>query len=175
MPKPAREQQRRERFKLSVYAALGGLGLLLAGLLIQGCHSQKRAEIDTGATADAATNEILAPTNSLAASAVLPETNAVAQASAPPALTATAPLAVATNAVPVAVGTNSSLPAVSAAPAPAPATNRYVVKKGDTLLHIARTHHTTVQAIKLANGLTTDRILAGKELKLPAATAAKES
>jgi LysM repeat protein len=44
---------------------------------------------------------------------------------------------------------------------------RYVVKSGDSLGRIARTHGTTVQAIKAANGLMSDRIVAGQKLKLP--------
>jgi LysM repeat protein len=44
---------------------------------------------------------------------------------------------------------------------------RYVVKSGDSLGRIARTHGTTVQAIKAANGLTSDRVVAGQRLKLP--------
>lgn len=47
----------------------------------------------------------------------------------------------------------------------------YVVKSGDTLGHIAKTHGTTVKAIKVANGLTSDRIPVGKTLKLPPAKA----
>jgi LysM repeat protein len=44
---------------------------------------------------------------------------------------------------------------------------RYVVRSGDSLGRIARTHGTTVQAIKAANGLTSDRVVAGQRLKLP--------
>jgi len=47
------------------------------------------------------------------------------------------------------------------------AQTRYVVKSGDSLGRIARTHKTTVHAIKAANGLTSDRIVAGQNLKLP--------
>lgn len=47
------------------------------------------------------------------------------------------------------------------------AQTRYVVKSGDSLVRIARTHRTTVQAIKAANGLISDRIFAGQNLRLP--------
>ena len=45
--------------------------------------------------------------------------------------------------------------------------SRYVVKTGDTLGRIARAHRTTVQAIKAANCLTSDRIVVGKSLRIP--------
>jgi nucleoid-associated protein YgaU len=41
------------------------------------------------------------------------------------------------------------------------------VRRGDTLWHIARTHGTTVAALKAANGLKSDRILVGQKLKVP--------
>jgi N-acetylmuramoyl-L-alanine amidase len=50
--------------------------------------------------------------------------------------------------------------------------SRYVVKSGDSLSRIARTHGTTVKAIKAANGLTSDHIVAGQSLKLPGSGAA---
>lgn len=43
----------------------------------------------------------------------------------------------------------------------------YKVKSGDSLEKIARSHQTTIQAIKEANGLTTDRIVVGKTLIIP--------
>jgi len=54
-------------------------------------------------------------------------------------------------------------------------TGRYVVKSGDTLDRIARAHGTTVRAIKAANGLTSDRIVAGRSLKMPATRASGTS
>lgn len=45
----------------------------------------------------------------------------------------------------------------------------YVIKSGDTLSRIAKTHGTTVKAIEAVNGLASDRILAGAKLKIPAA------
>ena len=45
----------------------------------------------------------------------------------------------------------------------------YVVKSGDTLSRIAKTHGTTIKAIEAANGLTDDRILVGAKLKIPEA------
>lgn len=68
---------------------------------------------------------------------------------------------------------SASVPAVADGTASQPTTTtskaqtRYVVKSGNSLGRIARTHRTTVQAIKAANGLTSDRIVAGQNLKLP--------
>ena len=47
------------------------------------------------------------------------------------------------------------------------------MKAGDTLGRIARAHRTTVQAIKVANGLTSDRIVVGHSLKMPEPRAAR--
>jgi N-acetylmuramoyl-L-alanine amidase len=43
----------------------------------------------------------------------------------------------------------------------------YVVRRGDTLWHIARRYGTTVQALKDANRLATNRIYPGQRLRLP--------
>lgn len=43
----------------------------------------------------------------------------------------------------------------------------YVVKSGDTLSSIATKHKTTVNKLRSANALTTDRITVGQKLKLP--------
>jgi LysM repeat protein len=43
----------------------------------------------------------------------------------------------------------------------------YTVRWGDTLLSIAQMHGTTVDAIKAANGLTSDFIIVGQELIIP--------
>jgi len=41
------------------------------------------------------------------------------------------------------------------------------VRSGDTLYSIARRHGTTVEAIKAANGLTSNLIQAGQRLRIP--------
>jgi peptidoglycan endopeptidase LytF len=41
------------------------------------------------------------------------------------------------------------------------------VKKGDVLEKIARNNHTTIDAIKKANGLTNDKLKVGQKLKIP--------
>jgi LysM repeat protein len=43
----------------------------------------------------------------------------------------------------------------------------YKVKSGDSLEKIAKNHQVTIQALKEANGLTTDRIVVGKNLIIP--------
>lgn len=43
----------------------------------------------------------------------------------------------------------------------------YKIKNGDTLEKIAKTHGTTIQALKEANGMTSDKIVVGKTLKIP--------
>lgn len=48
----------------------------------------------------------------------------------------------------------------------------YVVKSGDTLSKIARTHGTTVKAIENENNLSTTKIKVGQKLKMPASAAA---
>lgn len=48
-----------------------------------------------------------------------------------------------------------------------PSDRSYKIKAGDSLEKIARAHQTTIQAIKEANGLTTDRIVVGRILFIP--------
>jgi LysM repeat protein len=75
------------------------------------------------------------------------------------------------------VGQKLTIPAGGTAPAAngasvAPDTGTggetYTVKSGDTLTRIAKTHGTTVKAIKAASNLTTDHITVGQKLTIPA-------
>jgi LysM repeat protein len=43
----------------------------------------------------------------------------------------------------------------------------YVVKSGDVLYNIARSHGTSVRALRSANNLKNDRIVVGQKLKIP--------
>lgn len=83
-------------------------------------------------------------------------------------------------------GQKLQIPKPSAAPATAAANGTteagansngaatiHVVKAGDNLTKIAAQYKTTVKALRAANGLKTDRLLAGQKLKVPA-PAAKE-
>ncbi len=77
--------------------------------------------------------------------------------------------------IPAASATASVKTDGAAAEAPAKDENVYVVKPGDMLERIAKTHGTSVKAIKTANNLKTDRLKVGQKLKLPVAkTAATE-
>lgn len=169
------ERKRRERFKVSVYVGLGAMTVFLLGLLIQGCQrseSPSAASNSNAAESSAATNLTAglqaAPTNATPTAESKPETNPpVSSAAAIPAANPPVAEPVA-SATPAPAGTNNTpVPTTVAAPA---AEEVYVIKSGDTLGRIAKDHHTSVQAIKAANGLKTDRILAGKKLKLPPAT-----
>lgn len=44
---------------------------------------------------------------------------------------------------------------------------RYTVKNGDSLDKIAKSHQTSVQALKEFNGMTSDKIIVGKTIKIP--------
>jgi LysM repeat protein len=57
--------------------------------------------------------------------------------------------------------------ASSPKPTPSKPSTYYVVKSGDTLSVIASRHHTSVAALKRANGLTSDMIRVGQRLKIP--------
>ena len=65
---------------------------------------------------------------------------------------------------------NENLSLVAPAPQPAPTSNTYIVKSGDTLSAIARAKGTTVTALKSLNGLTTDIIYVGQKLLVSGTT-----
>jgi LysM repeat protein len=65
--------------------------------------------------------------------------------------------------------TTPSAPTATATPIPSQGVT-YIVRWGDTLYSIARRFGTTVEAIKEANGLTSDFIVVGQELTIPGAT-----
>ena len=61
----------------------------------------------------------------------------------------------------------SIAPSVTPAPTPGPTPRTYMVKQGDTLNAIALQFGTTAEAIKAANGLTSDTINVGQVLIIP--------
>jgi LysM repeat protein len=159
-----RERRRHERVKVGVYAILGTSLVFLVGLLIQGCQ-RDQAKTETGAETPSDTNNATASAPAVAGQQ--PDTNAtpLTTAASVPASPTTEP---ATNVVatpPPAVANE-----VPAATVPAPAGSTYVIKPGDTLERIAKAHGTSVKALKAANHLKSDRIVAGRKLKLPQAT-----
>ena len=163
---------------VTVFAVLAVHILLLAGLLIQGC---KREDKSAAAPPNAATNfpeSAQAPARPARAAEELLRPPAQVN----PPLTAPAPVVTRVEPrVPVPSSGEPSVATNVAAAAPqanAPTTTPlptvegegasivYVVKSGDTLTRIAKTHGTTVQAIRAANGLKTDRIVVGQKLKI---------
>lgn len=169
---------------VSVFAVIVVHVFLLAGVLIQGCQRQDTvAPPPEGITADAPPSTTPLDNSRIEPMNPAPEPP-IAVAPVPPARTETVPAArpepPSTTPTPNVDRTVSS-PAIRDVPPPTPATKpagetvRYVVKSGDTLTKIARVHHTTVQAIRSANNLKTDRILVGQKLKVPAGDASAES
>lgn len=120
---------------------VAAVALAVVGLLILGSVFG----ILNGAPAESA-SPTASPTPSLSASPV---------ASSPPAS--------------VAASAPASAPAPSATPVvtPAPSQRTYVVKQGDTLNQIAQQFGTTAEAIRAANGLTSDTINVGQVLIIP--------
>jgi LysM repeat protein len=138
-----REQRRRARFKKTVISIIAAIVLLLIGLLIEGCRSER----------EAITTPMPAP-DQVQAATTTPQIPMASAAEQKPAVNP------------------QSEPAAFSKPATPDASQSgtvYVVKSGDTLSRIAKTHGTTIQAIEAANGLTDDRILVGAKLKIPTA------
>lgn len=144
------QQRRRERFRRWVVVAVLGFVALLVVMLIEGCVSEhaKTSSI-TGTTVD---EQAATPTPSVTDA----EPKPVLPPVPPPARPAVAPVA-----APATVTTKAVLP-VADHPGIV-----YVVKAGDSLIRIARQHHTTAKAIKDMNGLSNDMISVGAKLKLP--------
>ena len=139
-------QRRQRKIKQMVIAIIACVGLMLIGLLIEGCQSERtsaKAVFPAGAVPVAA--ESPAP-----AVPTAPKTGIIASPDVRPVVPQSAPV-------------------VSKANAAAHAELIYEVKSGDTLTRIARSHGLTVKAVKAANGLVNDRIGVGARLKLPVA------
>ncbi len=163
-----RTRRRRENVKIGVYAVALTAAVFLAGMLIQGCRADRTAnESDSGRAGASDTNPTvsapIAEEKQSDTNAPVPPTSAMATPPSP----APAPSAPST-AIPPAP--NADPPTLSSA-----TQNIYVIKPGDSLSRIAKTHGTTVQALKAANGLKSDRIVAGRKLKLPQSGSASVS
>jgi len=140
------QQRKRERFKRGFIAVVAAIVVLLVGMLIEGCMTEKS---DTAAPTPGQKITVQP------APQVNPDTVAEQKPNqaVSPALSVTHPIAA---------------PAVSENPAGGSHVKTiYVVKSGDTLIRIAKVHGTTVKALKAANNLSNDRILVGAKLKIP--------
>jgi LysM repeat protein len=144
------QQRRRERFKKGFIAAVLALVILLVGLLIEGCMSEQTASAPPAKKAVQPTGVPASWTN--------PSSDPARLAQQPKPVTQPSP-AVASR----------PAPAVAKENATAQPESIYMVKSGDSLTRIAKSHGTTVQALKTANGLKNDRIVVGAKLKIPAA------
>ena len=142
------QQRRRERFKKGFITAVAAIVVLLVGLLIEGCMTEK----STSATPTPGQKITVQPAPQATPDTVVEQKP---NPTSPPASNVTRP------------------PAAPAAVENTVAGNQtktvYVVKSGDTLSRIAKVHGTTVKAIKAANNLTNDRIVVGSKLKIPEA------
>jgi 5'-nucleotidase/UDP-sugar diphosphatase len=141
------EQRRRERFKKTVVTSVIVSIAVVVGLLIEGCVSE-RSEVTP-----------------LPAQASAPQTPAPKAAPAQSARPAVSQTTLPTQPSPVAMEK-------TAAPVDPPHTTGgavYLVKSGDSLTRIAKTHGTTIKALKSANNLESDRIVVGEKLKIPSA------
>lgn len=143
--------RRRERFRRGVVVAVAAVVALLVVLLIEGCMSEH------------------AKTTSSASPAVIGQQADAAPAAVPALAPKPAAIPAPAPAHPVAAPSIApSLATKAATPVVALSGQVYVVKSGDTLSRIAKQHHTSVKALKAANGLATDIIGVGATLKLPA-------
>jgi LysM repeat protein len=164
------EMQRQERFRLGVYCTLAALGVFLGAMLFQGCQKEQAnspsSQLPGDATSAIAERAVPAQlgvgSDSTVTDTAVSASNQVAQSPAV-SLPGSVPEPTATNMPLDASQLSAPEPAVHAAAAPSTST----VRRGDTLTKIARTHHTTVAAIKSANSLKTDRIVAGTRITLP--------
>jgi LysM repeat protein len=140
------QQRRQKRFKKTVIAIIAGFVLMLIGLLIEGCKSERAA----GAAGITPLGDV--PAAAEAQTAVTTPVESKPEQDPQPAMSQSTP----------------TVPKLNA-PTAAHLETVYVVKTGDTLTHIARAHGTTVKAIEAANGLVSDRIAVGVKLKMPEA------
>ena len=141
------QQRRQKRFKKVVIAIIAAAVLMLIGLLIEGCESERTAN----ATSITPLGEV--PAAVATQTAALPMEQHLQPNPQQPVVPQIAPLAVQKESAMTPVSQPGAI---------------YVVKPGDVLTRIAKAHKTTVKAIEAANGLSSDRIAAGTKLKMPA-------
>jgi LysM repeat protein len=164
--------------------------VLILVLVVAGCTQQKPAGRET--TAAGTATAIIVPTVEAGAAGVaatptpvVAATTIATQPTATPKgafseLAGGTPTPIPQAAVVTAVPAATPAPVPTAAPATAEAAgeaavaagagNKYIVRWGDTLFSIAQRFGVTVDAIRQANGLTSDFIIVGQELTIPGAT-----
>ena len=146
------QQRRRERFKRGFIAIVAAIVVLLVGLLIEGCMTEK----STGPAPTPGQTITVQPTpQSYSDSVADPKSDQSTQPK-------------------VAVARQTTQPTTSSTGTTSPVshsakTSIYTVKSGDTLSHIAKTHGITLKALRAANNLEGDRIVVGAKLKIPEA------
>jgi LysM repeat protein len=138
------ENRRRERFKKGVIATIAAAVLLLVGLLIQGCKSER------------------------ASAATPPQAGSVVIVQTPKSLS---PVPQSTSAVasPMPIASKTSMTPTTLTTPHSATVSVYVVKSGDTLSRIAKAHGISIKILKSVNGLDGDRIAVGVKLKIPTA------
>jgi LysM repeat protein len=170
-----REARRCQRFRIGVFTTLVTATVLLAGMLIQGCRSQRQSPIETvvekpvraGMDSAAANPPPNSPPVPEPAPESAAETNCVSPGSTslPDNITLPAPsktsVAHGATSHPLSPAKEVRKTAVVHNPP-----DVYVVKSGDSLLRIAKIHGMTVKALKAANHLKSDRIFVGEKLKV---------
>jgi LysM repeat protein len=130
--------------------------------------AQEEKKTETPAEATPATTETPAVD---ATAPVMADANAAANVAAPEAVAPVEPV-ISPVQNPVAEAPASPVATVTEA-APAPATSSlgsYTVAKGDTLSKIARTHGMKVAELKALNGMKSDNLKIGQELKIKGGT-----
>jgi len=142
------QQRQRERFKRGFIGAVAAIVVLLVGLLIEGCMTEK----STSAAPTPGQKITVQPAPKVSPDTVADQKPEQMAQSAPNATRQPAPPLASENTV-----TGNQTKTV------------YVVKSGDTLTRIAKVHGTTVKALKAANNLNNDRIVVGSKLKIPEA------
>ncbi len=162
--------------------------ILILVVAVAGCTQQKPATREAAAAGTATPNIVpTVPAGAAAVAATPTPGTEVTTVAVQPTATPTgvfSELAGAPTATPIPQAavvtpapTATSAPVPTAAPAatqPAAAAaatgGKYIVRWGDTLFSIAQRFGVTVDAIKQANGLTSDFIIVGQELTIPGVT-----
>lgn len=158
---------------------LTAMFVLILVVFAVGCTYQSPAgRQPTPVPTAAATSAAAATAPAAMATPVLPATTIATQPTATPTSSAFSELAPSPVPSPTPVAETGAVATATPLPTPAPTLESggaatgtegitYVVRWGDTLFSIAQKFGTSVDAIKAANGLTSDFIIVGQELIIP--------